>query len=1034
MSWSAITTAQRDALSPPPAVDDMIYNKDRGFAERYTGAAYAPWQQEGVRAYAHEDPRSYGAVVDQGGVPSQDSVMATKAAALACYQYHNRGNVQSAAGIKYSGGALADRWGSITLANAEGAFTNDGYADVSYSGSASSGANTSLTDAGANFGDLRGAILTIRPGTSTQESRPIVSNTATQITLPAHDQWLSNPGNGTAYRVTHVNGTIGYEIAIVRGTGQGQWRQIVKNTGGSNPVLHVDEPWDTLPDATSEYRILHSAITTMRRWQRALYLCGGFWRWNGPMDAIRGAMHPYVFGDGMGTTRIFGSFGVAETTISSATSSTITKTGAGWLPNQWKDRWCVIWDQNLTGEQMLASAGGAGIRRIVSNTSDTLTIQGSFGVTPGASHHFAIAGDGVLVNSGVGDGVFRDFGLEGISNSEFLYCLHHQWQPNFYSHDNPLRTAWSSSQNSFYNITAGGDFIAAGFGYGNRETGQNFQVDNSRWFGCRSIGSRAFETAGGWSQGRVGTHWGMGVMVGDATFANAVIHNFYNFAAYGHWIGMACNTSDLGVFGCALQNHYADVAVNGISGYFHLNGCWSENSCYFLRSTLATEAISPGVVQNVRFNLTGAYDPADLGYWIEWKFPSSLTLINCATVGAGSSKPDRILAIGAGQAGLAPATLTAIGCVGSLPVKDAFPYGIGVVLGYRQRYSYGVTKEVTPFAVLGATAGYDPWSGQSFLDSTNGSAIREFNHSAGTLGLAGAMRFFGKGARTEKVSVPGVPQLVNVDGNETQTATGGSATTVVKAGAAWTTNAFVNAYVKMITGANAGLRRLISANTGTQITCSAFPSANAANDTFQVVQDYTYYYAARDAFGRKTPPSAGATIEGPFPLSSSRRIWLISPTSWPTGAIKMDILKGNTTTSLFTNVFPTQLPLFDEGQSTAAYTPEAVNQTGGVFSTEPHVLTYGATVNVDASQSNYQTLSVTNGSAFTIANPTNSVSGQQLVISIKNDSGGAMGAVTLGSEFKLEGAFTGPANGKWKQIMVTREGSSWIGRSTGEIG
>jgi hypothetical protein len=1032
-SLCALTTAERDALSP--AVDDLIYNKERGFGERYTGLAYAPWQQEGVRAYAHEDPRSYGAVVGQGGsAPAEDSLMATKAAALACYAYFNRGLVQTASGIKYASGALADRWGSITLANVETAFTADGYADVNYSGSATAGTGTTLTNSGASFGDLRGAILTIRPGTSTQESRPIVTNTGTQITIPAHDPWGTNPSSGTAYRVTHISGSVGYEIAIIRGTGQGQWRQIIQNTSGSNPVVYVDEPWDVLPDDTSEFRILHSAITTMRRWQKALYLCAGDWRWNGPMDAIRGAMHPYVFGDGMGTTRIWGSFGLTETSLTSATSNTITKSGAGWLPNQWKDRWCVVWDQNRTGEMMLLTAGGAGIYRIVSNTSDTLTIQTTFLTTPGAGHHFAIAGDGVLVNSGVGDGVYRDFGLAGIPNSEFLYCLHHQWQPNFYSHDNPLRTAWSSSQNSFYNLTAGGDFIVAGFGYGNRETGQNYQVDNSRWFACRSVGGRGFETAGGWSQGRVGTHWGMGVMVGDATFANSVIHNFYNFAAYGHWIGMACNASDLGVFGCALQNHYADVAVNGISGYFHLDGCWSENSCYFLRSTLATEAISPGVIQNVRFNLTSAYDPANLGYWIEWKFPSSLTLINCATTGGGSSKPDGILVIGAGQAGLAPATVTAIGCVGGLPVKDAFPAGIGVVLGYRQRYSSGVTKEITPFAVLGATAGYNPWTGQSFLDSTNGSAIREFNHSTGTLGLAGAMRFFGKGARTEKVPAPGAPQLVNVEGPETHTATGGSTTTVVKTGAGWSVNAFANAYVKMITGANAGLRRLISSNTATQIISAAFPSANASGDTFQIVQDYTYYYVARDAFGRRTEPSAAGAIEGPFPLSASRRIWLLYPASWPSGAIKMDILKGNTTTSLFTNISLTELPLVDEGQTTAGYMPETMNQTGGVFSTEPHALSYGTTVNVDASQSNYQTLSVTNGSPFTIANPADGLSGQHLTISIKNNSGGAMGAITLGSEFKLDGVLTGPANGKWKHIVVTREGSAWVGRITADIG
>ena len=77
----------------------------------------------------------------------------------------------------------------------------------------------------------------------------------------------------------------------------------------------------------------------------------------------------------------------------------------------------------------------------------------------------------------------------------------------------------------------------------------------------------------------------------------------------------------------------------------------------------------------------------------------------------------------------------------------------------------------------------------------------------------------------------------------------GSTTTVINATAALTAAAYTPAvtgygryYVKFTSGVNAGLMRQISSNTATAITCTAFTTAPAAGDTYDVVLvDVDYY-------------------------------------------------------------------------------------------------------------------------------------------------------------------------------------------------
>jgi len=78
-------------------------------------------------------------------------------------------------------------------------------------------------------------------------------------------------------------------------------------------------------------------------------------------------------------------------------------------------------------------------------------------------------------------------------------------------------------------------------------------------------------------------------------------------------------------------------------------------------------------------------------------------------------------------------------------------------------------------------------------------------------------------------------------------------------------------------------------------------------------------------------------------------------------------------------------------------------------------LTYGVTVATDLSLGNHFILTVTDTVAFTISNPTQKVAGKRVTYTIKNTSGGAMGAITWGTDFKMS-AFTNPATGNSRSI------------------
>jgi hypothetical protein len=89
------------------------------------------------------------------------------------------------------------------------------------------------------------------------------------------------------------------------------------------------------------------------------------------------------------------------------------------------------------------------------------------------------------------------------------------------------------------------------------------------------------------------------------------------------------------------------------------------------------------------------------------------------------------------------------------------------------------------------------------------------------------------------------------------------------------------------------------------------------------------------------------------------------------------------------------------------------------------VIAYSALMTPNASTGNIKTIAATNATAFTITNPSNALSGTKLTITVKNTSGGALGAVSWGALYKMA-AWVSPANGFSRSITFYFDNTNWI--------
>jgi hypothetical protein len=91
------------------------------------------------------------------------------------------------------------------------------------------------------------------------------------------------------------------------------------------------------------------------------------------------------------------------------------------------------------------------------------------------------------------------------------------------------------------------------------------------------------------------------------------------------------------------------------------------------------------------------------------------------------------------------------------------------------------------------------------------------------------------------------------------------------------------------------------------------------------------------------------------------------------------------------------------------------------------VVTYSASMTIDAALGNWFIIAASNGSAFTINAPSNPADGQKITVTLKNTSGGALGGATWNGIFKMS-AWTNPANGFNRSIVFIYDSaaSAWF--------
>jgi hypothetical protein len=184
------------------------------------------------------------------------------------------------------------------------------------------------------------------------------------------------------------------------------------------------------------------------------------------------------------------------------------------------------------------------------------------------------------------------------------------------------------------------------------------------------------------------------------------------------------------------------------------------------------------------------------------------------------------------------------------------------------------------------------------------------------------------------------------------------------------------------------------------------------------------------AFSSFHQPDASATIEQFVTATGSTRLLAVGNRFSSLATLDQAFLLNGADASLLLNrLDSTTITQEFTGSahviSLGAATLASPGRMGGVLQRVVG-LTYGTTVNTNAMVANTFELQVTDGVAFTIANPTNApVIGQRIMYDIWNNSGGAMGVITWASEFKLAGAFTNPADGQRRRIEFERRSGAW---------
>lgn len=113
----------------------------------------------------------------------------------------------------------------------------------------------------------------------------------------------------------------------------------------------------------------------------------------------------------------------------------------------------------------------------------------------------------------------------------------------------------------------------------------------------------------------------------------------------------------------------------------------------------------------------------------------------------------------------------------------------------------------------------------------------------------------------------------------------------------------------------------------------------------------------------------------------------------------------------------------------------------GVIVSGDDMARYGATYSASITPVAYgylrtqATVSASNNSNFTINAPTDPREGKELVVTIRNTSGGALGTLSFNAVFKVGASWTQPATGTSRSIQFLYDGTNWIetGRTAADV-
>jgi hypothetical protein len=416
-----------------------------------------------------------------------------------------------------------------------------------------------------------------------------------------------------------------YEVCFLSGNNKGQYSNIDVRDSGTQLTLSPALPNAVI--AGDLYRVIKSSRTQQRKADKVLRIPPGRARIDDEIVAIRGTASFTVQGSGNGVSILdFDNFPneVNATTFTSATATTLTKTGAGWMVDQFKGRF--VWTWADTAPRSLMCFG-----RIVSNTIDTLTVNNWHTGTPdAATQTFAVGLRSALFLNGIGGCTFNEFTVFVGVDDELTMGIAVQWmRPTYAVSGAEDRCAFSSSQNVFYRVEAEGRSVFGGMTYGNMFYAAGNQVDNGLFIGCRFLGP--------WTVASTDQRYSKAPLyLGDGNGANAVINTIVGGTCYGGQHGAFINWCDALFLGTTFQSNghrsltndfgkgLGDVFILGISNYFGMYGCRSELSSRFI-STAAANAIwqqaeivqcSFHVFDDTTFALDGEVIHSELyGYW-----------------------------------------------------------------------------------------------------------------------------------------------------------------------------------------------------------------------------------------------------------------------------------------------------------------------------------------------------------------------------------------------------------------------------------